>query len=275
MDSLFDLHKRYFVVTGASGLLGRQHCSAIIEYSGIPIAIDINNDALISLQNYLKSIYNVDIPIFNCSITDIDQLSIVKKQLEKEDIKISGIINNAAINPTVNSSGLSNLGRMEDYDLKQWDLELDVGLKGSYLVVRVFSDHLTSHLHNGVILNISSDLGLIAPDQRLYMDKSLDPNSKLQPVKPITYSVIKTGLIGMSRYFSTYFKGSVRSNTLCPGGVENNQGEEFKEKISKLIPLGRMAQINEYKGAIIFLLSDASSYMNGACIAIDGGRTVW
>jgi len=275
MDALFGLKKRYFIVTGASGLLGREHCSAILEYSGIPVAIDINKKSLIELQKYFKKKYQVNIPIFNCSITDIDQLSAVKIELEKSNIFISGIINNAALNPAVSNRGLKTLSRLEDYDLEIWDRELEVGLKGSYLVVRVFSEHLCKHEYKGVIVNISSDLGLIAPDQRLYINKSLPPNSNKQPVKPITYSIIKAGLIGMSRYFATYFNGDIRSNTLCPGGVENNQDEEFLEKISKLIPLGRMAKINEYKGAIVFLLSDASSYMNGACISIDGGRTVW
>lgn len=275
MDSLFELKNRYFIVTGASGLLGKEHCSAIIEYAGIPVAIDIDNESLISLQEYLLEKYKVKIPIFNCSITNIDQLCCVRNQLEEKNILISGIVNNAALNPKVSNIGLKKLGRLEDYDLNQWDLELNVGLKGSYLVVRVFSEHLTSHQHKGVIVNISSDLGLIAPDQRLYMDSALSSDSKLQPVKPITYSIIKTGLIGMSRYFATYFNGKIRSNALCPGGVENNQDEEFVKKISSLIPLGRMASVNEYKGVIVFLLSDASSYMNGSCISIDGGRTVW
>ena len=125
----------------------------------------------------------------------------------------------------------------------------------------------------GVIINVSSDLGLIAPDQRLYEIEGL--NRDKQPVKPLTYSVIKTGLIGLSRYLATYFEGRIRSNAICPGGVENNQNNKFVKKLEKLIPYGRMAKQDELMGLIVFLLSDASMYINGAVIPIDGGRTVW
>ena len=126
----------------------------------------------------------------------------------------------------------------------------------------------------GVILNISSDLGIIAPDQRLYLKDGVAENE--QPVKPVTYSVIKHGLIGLTKYLATYWadKG-VRCNALCPGGIYNNQPDEFVKTISNLIPLGRMAHKDEYKAAVIFLVSDASSYMTGVNLAIDGGRTCW
>ena len=126
----------------------------------------------------------------------------------------------------------------------------------------------------GIILNISSDLSVIAPDQRIYQQKELE--RKLQPVKPITYSVIKSGLIGLTRYLATYWPDrGIRSNALSPGGVYNKQDKEFVKNLSKLIPMGRMAKIDEYKGAIQFLCSDASSYMNGQNIVIDGGRSIW
>ena len=126
----------------------------------------------------------------------------------------------------------------------------------------------------GVILNIASDLSVIAPNQGLYRTSNL-PEFE-QDVKPITYSVIKTGLIGLTRYLSTYWcKEGIRCNALSPGGVFNNQPEEFVEKISKLIPLGRMAKSDEYRSAIQFLCSDASEYLNGQNIVIDGGRSVW
>ena len=126
----------------------------------------------------------------------------------------------------------------------------------------------------GIILNIASDLSVIAPDQRIYRQKDLE--RKLQPVKPVTYSVIKSGLIGLTRYLATYWpEKGIRSNALSPGGVYNNQDKEFVQNLSKLIPMGRMAKVDEYKGAIQFLCSDASSYMNGQNIVIDGGRSIW
>jgi NAD(P)-dependent dehydrogenase (short-subunit alcohol dehydrogenase family) len=126
----------------------------------------------------------------------------------------------------------------------------------------------------GVIVNIASDLGIIAPDQRIYSQSHLEPH--LQPVKPVTYSVVKHGLIGLTKYLATYWcDQGVRCNSLSPGGIYTNQDELFVAKLSSLIPLGRMAKVDEYRGAVAFLCSDASSYMNGANLVVDGGRSVW
>ena len=272
--NLFDLKGRYFLVTGASGFLGREHCEAILMHNGIPVALDINNESLEILSRDLNNKYGVKVPIINASVNNIESLKSAKEGLHQKEIFISGIINNAAINPEVSKKGLSSSNLMENYDLDLWDLELNVGLKGSYLVVRTFSEDLLKNEYKSVIINISSDLGLIAPDQRIY-NKQENLDFKDRQVKPITYSVIKAGLIGMTRYFATYFDGKIRSNAICPGGVLNNQNADFLSKVNKLIPLGRLANKEEYRGAIVFLLSDASSYMNGSIISIDGGRTTW
>ena len=126
----------------------------------------------------------------------------------------------------------------------------------------------------GSLVHIASDHGIIAPNQSLYRVEGIEERN--QPVKPITYSVVKHGLIGLSRYLSTYWGShGIRSNSICPGGVRNNQNQEFLEKFNRLVPLGRPAEPDEYRGALVFLLSDESSYMTGANLVIDGGRSVW
>jgi len=147
-------------------------------------------------------------------------------------------------------------------------------LTGAFQTAKIFGSDMAKRKARGVILNIASDLSVFSPDQRLYYRNNL--NDDLQPVKPVTYSVIKSGLVGLTRYLATYWiKEGIRSNALSPGGVFNGQSEEFVQKLSNLIPLGRMANKNEYRSAIQFLCSDASSYMNGQNIVMDGGRSVW
>jgi NAD(P)-dependent dehydrogenase (short-subunit alcohol dehydrogenase family) len=162
---------------------------------------------------------------------------------------------------------------LENFSREQWDMELSVGLTGAFLCSQIFGEAMATNGKGGVILNIASDLSVFAPDQRLYRKDGLSDD--MQPVKPVTYSVIKAGLIGLTRYLATYWadKG-VRSNALSPGGVFNNQGEEFVQRLSNLIPMGRMANREEYRGAVQFLCSDASAYLNGQNIVMDGGRSV-
>jgi NAD(P)-dependent dehydrogenase (short-subunit alcohol dehydrogenase family) len=157
--------------------------------------------------------------------------------------------------------------------VSQWDADLNVGLKGAFLCARSIGA-IMAEQGSGVIVNIASDLGVIAPDQRLYRREGVAPDQ--QPVKPVTYSIVKTGLIGLTRYLATYWcDRGVRCNALSPGGVENGQPGDFVTRLSSLIPLGRMARADEYQGALLFLCSDASTYMNGQNLVVDGGRSCW
>jgi len=148
------------------------------------------------------------------------------------------------------------------------------GLHAAFLYAKVIGAAMAKDGQGGVILNIASDLSVFSPDQRLYRKEGLP--EEMQPVKPVTYSVIKAGLIGLTRYLATYWADrGVRCNALSPGGVFNGQGEEFGQRLSSLIPLGRMATKDEYRAAMQFLCSDASSYMNGQNVVMDGGRSAW
>ena len=269
----FYITDRVTIITGASGLLGGEHAEAIAEFGGIPILLDINEESGIEKAKMISGKYNVKAEFIKCDITDELQILNVKDFLLNRFGRIDILINNAAVDPKVEEKKVTKFSRLENFPVDQWDLELSVGLTGSMLCSKVFGLEMSKN-GKGVILNISSDLGLIAPDQRIY--KKDDSSENEQPVKPVTYSVIKHGLIGLTKYLATYWNDKgVRCNALCPGGIYIGQPEEFVKKLTELIPLSRMASKDEYKGAIQFLCSDASDYLNGAIIPMDGGRSVW
>lgn len=271
--NFFDLSGRVAIITGGTGLLGQQHAEAIAGVGGIPVLADIR------LNNI-----NTESPEWNerfgqsaCAIqADITQPESVKELLGNvlsRFGRVDILINNAANNPKMEKQSDIEFSRLEFFPLKQWETDLAVGLTGAFLCSQVIGSEMARQKH-GVIVNVASDLALIAPDQRLYRQPGLPDDQ--QPVKPITYSVVKTGLIGLTRYLATYWADDgVRVNSISPGGVYNNQPEEFVQRLSKLIPLGRMANIDEYQAAIIYLCSDASSYMTGANLIVDGGRSAW
>jgi NAD(P)-dependent dehydrogenase (short-subunit alcohol dehydrogenase family) len=197
------------------------------------------------------------------------------RRIEAEFGPVSILINNAANNPKMEDAGKNGptWSRLENFPLDVWNADISVGLTGAFLCSRVFGAAMAER-GAGVILNVASDLGVIAPDQRLYRVDGAPEHA--QPVKPVTYSVVKTGLVGLTRYLATYWAGrGVRANAISPGGVFNGQDEAFVARLANLIPMGRMARKDEYKAAIVFLVSDASSYMTGVNVVIDGGRTCW
>jgi NAD(P)-dependent dehydrogenase (short-subunit alcohol dehydrogenase family) len=272
----FDLDGKNALITGAAGLLGFEHAAALLEVGAKVVLTDINLDALqeakIQLSNDFKQ-KMIDIRYLD--VTSVESIKSVSESLIVEKVDIGILINNAAIDPKVNDNQrVLETSRLENFSVDQWDLELAVGLKGAFLCSQIFGTEMASNKKGGVILNIASDLSVFSPDQRIYRRDGLA--DEFQPVKPITYSVIKAGLVGLTKYLSTYWLDqAIRCNALSPGGVFNGQGEEFLSKITNLIPLGRMAEKNEYRSAIQFLCSEASSYMNGQNIVMDGGRSSW
>jgi NAD(P)-dependent dehydrogenase (short-subunit alcohol dehydrogenase family) len=269
MPNPFDLSGRVVIITGGAGLLGMSHARAVHSAGGIPLLLDVTAPSPAELRGRA----GFDIDCLTCDITDEDQIRLALRTILARHKRIDVLINNAANNPKVEAAGGLNNTRLENFPLKHWHADLAVGLTGAMLCSRVFGAEMASR-GQGVILNIASDLALIAPDQRLYAVEGRSISE--QPVKPVSYSVVKTGLIGLTRYLATYWAGAgVRANALCPGGVENGQDAIFLQRIAERIPLGRMAAVDEYQGAVLFLCSDASSYMTGAVLAIDGGRSAW
>ena len=268
----FDMTDKVTVITGGAGMLGVKHAEAIAEFGGIPILLDIDKKSSTEKASKISNEYQVDCEFKLCDITDESKISSVRDLLLSKYGRIDILINNATIDPKVDAKSEKNLSRLENFPIDQWNLELSVGLTGSMLCSKVFGTEMANN-GKGIILNISSDLGMIAPDQRIYKKEGLPENK--QPVKPVTYSVIKHGLIGLTKYLATYWPGKVRCNALCPGGIYADQPEDFVQRLTDLIPLGRMAKNDEYKGAVQFLCSDASAYLNGAVIPMDGGRSCW
>jgi NAD(P)-dependent dehydrogenase (short-subunit alcohol dehydrogenase family) len=276
MKNLFDLTGRVAIITGGAGLMGVQHADAIAAHGGIPVLVDVvcAEDKAAELANR----YSVPSAAFQCDITQPTQVSgLLEKVLERFG-RLDVLINNAANNPKMENSSEVNFSRLENFPLAQWHADLAVGLTGAHLCSQIMGSPMARVFHEtgsrGVILNIASDLAVIAPDQRIYKQPGLPDH--LQPAKPVTYSVVKSGLVGLTRYLATYWADSgVRVNAVSPGGIYNGQPDAFVQKLTNLIPMGRMANLHEYQGAVLFLISDASSYMTGHNLVIDGGRTAW
>jgi NAD(P)-dependent dehydrogenase (short-subunit alcohol dehydrogenase family) len=274
LENIFRLDGKVIVITGAAGLLGRKHAEAIACYGGTPILLDLSEQAVNKLADELNNKYNVDSVGFSIDITNEDAIENNVNQVIKLFGKIDGLVNNAANNPKVEDSDEVNFSRLENFPIDIWNDDIGVGLTGSFLCAKHYGYQIAQNPQGGSIVNISSDLGLIAPDQRLYIKEGVDEDK--QNVKPVTYSVVKTGLIGLTRYLATYWADkNVRCNAMCPGGVGNGQPEEFLQEVNERIPIGRMANVDEYQGTLLWMLSDASNYLNGAIVPIDGGRTAW
>ena len=244
----FKIKGKVVVVTGGSGLMGAKHVEAIIEAGGCPVIWDVHKNA----------------DLIEVNVSDETSVKNALRDTLRRYCKVDVLINNAANNPHATSS--SEWGELESFNIDSWNKDISVGLTGSFLCSKIIGSYMAGK-GGGVILNVASDLGVIAPDQRIYKDKNK---------KPVSYSVVKHGLIGLTKYLATYWADkNIRVNSISPGGIFQNQDEEFVKKLTNLIPMGRMANEDEYKAAVLFLISDASSYMTGANLIIDGGRTCW
>ena len=271
---LFSLKNKTIVITGALGLLGRRHAEVIASYGGNPILLDLKKSDVELMANELNKKYSVNASGFEVDITNEYEVKDNAIKLLKKYKKIDGLINNAANNPKVEEGGANHFSRLEIFSIDSWSKDLAVGLTGAFLCSKHYGYIISQNIEGGSIINISSDLGLIAPDQRLYSIPGLDEAS--QPVKPVTYSVVKSGLIGLTRYIATYWAHkNVRCNAICPGGIENGQSEDFLENVSSRIPMNRLAKDDEYQTTLLWMLSDSSKYLNGSIVAVDGGRTAW
>jgi len=261
MQNIFDLDNKTVFITGGAGLLGEMHAEAVVEHGGAAIIADIDVEAACEVANRINKKYDSDRA--HAVYVDVtDKESIISAAEKFPDINV--LINNAAKDPKVSSDGGVG-GTFGNMTLDQWWEGIDIALTGTFLCSQVFCSKFEKDGY-GIVLNISSDLGVMAPDQRIY-DKDK---------KPITYSAAKFGIVGMTKYLATYYaENNIRVNCISPGGIYTNQPIDFVDRLTDLIPMGRMARRDEYKGAIVFLCSEASSYMTGENMVINGGRSAW
>jgi NAD(P)-dependent dehydrogenase (short-subunit alcohol dehydrogenase family) len=268
----FDLSGDVVAITGGAGLLGEQHAHAVAGAGGIPVLLDLDDAAAERKAGEVAAAHGVDASGLRCDVTSRDSVEAALAAVLERHGRLDALVNNAARNPKV-ESGTGEWSRLEDFPIEEWDADVAVGLTGAFICSQVFGGELARR-GRGAIVNVASDLAVIGPDQRLYRRDDL-PDDR-QPVKPVTYSVVKSALVGLTRWLATYWADAgVRVNAISPGGVYTGQPDEFVARLTQLIPMGRMAQPDEYLGAIVFLCSDASAYMTGQNLIVDGGRTAW
>jgi len=270
LPKMFDLTDRAAIVTGGAGLLGAEFCKTLAEAGAALIIADLNGEAA---EELAASINERGYKAVGCETDVTSQESV--KQMTTKALKAFGrvdiLVNSAALDPKFDpQSRDSNSGSFEETPLDIWQQALNVNLTGAMLCCQAVSSTMVER-KSGVIINIASIYGLVAPDQRIYSREGKPPQ-----FKPAYYSVTKAGILGLTRYLAAYYgEKNIRVNALTPGGVFNGHEDDFIKAYSARNVLGRMAEKDEMNGALLFLASDASNYMTGANLIVDGGWTAW
>ena len=261
--------KNFSLITGSAGLLGEFHAVALLEIGHDLVITDLNLNQLKKLEIKLrKKFVKRKIISLKMDVTSEKSIEIVKNKIQSQGGIVNNLINNAAIDAKIKGS---KNRLFENFNIDEWNKEINVGLTGAMLCSKIFGGEMVKKKVSGIITNIASDLSVIAPNQNLYKIKN-------QPkfTKPVTYSVIKHGIVGLTKYLASYWgEKKIRVNSLSPGPVLNDQSKMLQKNLKREIPLRRLAKKNEYIGAIQFLSSKNSDYMTGQNIIIDGGRSIW
>ncbi|NBY45513.1 MAG: SDR family oxidoreductase [Acidimicrobiia bacterium] len=268
-DDLFDLTGKVAVVTGGAGLLGQVFCQALVTAGADVAIIDIDKNKADETARKISKEQNQKVLAFACDITSPDSVVTMVEDVVDRLGRIDILLNNAA------SKG-SNLDQFfaefENYSLQTWREVMAVNVDGLFLVAQSVGNQMKAQ-GGGSIIQISSIYGVVAPDQRIYEGSEYNGRAINTPA---IYSVSKAAVIGLTSYLSTYWADSkIRVNTLTPGGIASGQNSEFNKKYSNRVPLGRMGEATELVGALIYLASDASSYVTGQNIIVDGGLSAW
>ncbi len=271
LSKLFDLSGRVALITGGAGLLGAEFCKTLAQAGAGVVIADLNHNASQQLslslaENGLRSF------AVEADVTDPSSVNQMVESCIDSFGRLDILVNSAALDPKFDPehSASSGSGAFEDFPLEAWEQALNVNLSGAFLCCQAAVRPMLDQ-GSGVIVNLSSIYGLVGPDQRIYER----PGEKKQ-FKPVYYSVTKAAILGLTRYLSTYYAGrNIRVNALSPGGVFNDHDEAFTQAYAARAVIGRMAEKDELNGALLFLASDASKYMTGANLVVDGGWTAW
>ena len=267
----FDLSGKTAIITGAAGLLGKQFCLALAQAGANIVMADLDEELATENASEFKEM-GLNALALEVDVSDPDSTKAMVDQSLAAFGSVDVLVNSAALDPKFDSASAyaQDANAFETYSLDSWRQALDVNLTGIFLASQAAVLPMLKQ-GQGVIVNICSMYGLVGPDQRLYQR----PDGTRQ-FKPVYYSVTKAGVLGFTRYLATYYAGKkIRVNALTPGGVYNDHDAVFNEQYSTRTVLGRMASLDEMNGAMLFLCSDASSYMTGSNLVIDGGWTAW
>ncbi|MBE2245967.1 MAG: SDR family oxidoreductase [Candidatus Competibacteraceae bacterium] len=266
-SNLFTLKDKVAIVTGACGLIGQKHAQALAAYGARVVVADRDQALCEKLVSTLEGANHIAISL---DVTNEENLIAAKNVILERAGRIDVLVNNAAINDMFENPAMAaEQSRFENYPVQMFRQSLEVNVTGVFLCSQVFGTEMARQ-GKGSIINVASTYGLVGPDQSLY----INPEGKQAFYKSAAYPATKGAVINFTRFLAAYWGASgVRVNTLSPGGVENSQDDWFVKNYSAKTPLGRMAQPTDYQGALVFLASDASSYMTGANLVVDGGWT--
>ncbi len=267
----FSMQGRTALVTGGAGLLGRQFTLALGQAGADVVVADLDAAAA-EVHAQTLSAKGVSAVSVGVDVTDPESVSAMVEKAVSAFGRLDVLVNSAALDPKFDPEhqGAQSANAFETYPLAAWKDAIDVNLTGMFLACQAAARQMLEQEY-GVMINICSTYGLVGPDQRLY-ERPEGPRQ----YKPVYYTVSKAGVLGLTRYLATYYAGKpIRVNALTPGGVFNAHDETFLNAYSARTVMGRMANQDEMSGAIVFLASEASSYMTGSNLVVDGGWTAW
>lgn len=269
----FDLTGRVAVVTGGVGLLGTEFCKTLAEAGAAVIVVDLNDSASQAVADSLTQSGYQALAV-TTDITQPDSVKVLVEKILSKFGRLDILVNSAALDPKFDPQTINKgitPGAFEDYPLDLWNSALNVNLTGMFLMTQACVKPMIDQGKKGSIINICSTYGLNGPDQRIYIKEGTRV-----AYKPVYYTVTKAGVLGFTKYLAAYYaETEIRVNALTPGGVFNNHEDYFVQNYSAKTIIGRMAQKDEMNGALLFLASDASSYMTGNNVVVDGGWTAW